>query len=583
MKRWGIAPKIFFITFICFQSVLLLLGFFFYRHASSSLVYAQTEYAKLMVQKSDEYLSLNLKNVQSSLISIANDSRFQSQEFAEIEGWLVNNVTSYIPNIRNIHLVGEEDILISTSNYSWTLMENDTLMDYVRQLNHPNEIYWFGPYYSLASQHTLSAAMLLPAAGEDKKVLLLDLDINDLFNALIPANTDPSNGEMLLLDMNGQTIYGRKPFIHYDVFTRTFIHTQIDPAIFTQGWIQTQVELQDGANLFLTRSRGNMLGWQIVWIMDQTELLKPLRPIITLSWLLGLCSIFLSAIVSWFISLYIGKPIKYLAQTIRQFSKGKLNIQFHTNRQDELGMLAMHFNAMTKRIQALITELKIKEEEKKKSDFRALHAQIKPHFLYNTLNTISIAGREGQLETMDLLISSLTSQLHYTLDSSPQPVALRDEITALEHYLDLMQHRYPGKFNCDFDLDPLTLEYTLPKFIIQPIAENAIFHGLVPRGEPGCLFIASSVEGDFWELMIEDNGIGMSAEQTRRITGMLQGSAAPVESKASEHIGLRNVHERLTLMFGESYSLQLDSAAGQGTQIILRFPLRRHDRHEEER
>jgi len=204
-----------------------------------------------------------------------------------------------------------------------------------------------------------------------------------------------------------------------------------------------------------------------------------------------------------------------------------------------------------------------------------LHAQIKPHFLYNTLNTISMLGRQGEAEKMDRLISSLTSQLHYALDSSPAPVTLWQELKAVENYVELIQSRYPHKFAFEMEIDPLSLDKMLPKFILQPLVENAVFHGMVPKSGSGLVFVGTTVEEDRWEIMIEDDGVGMRQQDLERLIEQLHGANAA--NRPADHIGIRNVYERFTLMFGNDVRFELTSEVNVGTKLLIILPNQEQD------
>ncbi|MBW7459817.1 histidine kinase, partial [Paenibacillus sepulcri] len=359
--------------------------------------------------------------------------------------------------------------------------------------------------------------------------------------------------------------------MQYDYRAHSFSLSGIYPALFQQDWIQTETEDAAEREIIITRGLNDITGWQIVWIMNKSDLLKPLDYSVRLSWWLALASLLLSTALSFFISSYISRPIRRIAASINEVSSGNLNAEVRLNRQDEIGFLAMHFNKMTHKIGDLIDELKETEEQKKQSDFKALHMQIKPHFLYNTLNTISMMGRQGKSEQMDRMISALTNQLHYTLDASPAPVSLREELNAARNYVQLMKSRYPGKFEFDMDIDPLSLDRQLPKFILQPLVENAIFHGLVPSKNEGLLFISTALEDHYWELLIEDDGVGMNEQSLNELKARIHYRGR--EDQTGEHIGLTNVHERLRLMFGVEYRIEISSEAHRGSRITIRLPI----------
>jgi two-component system sensor histidine kinase YesM len=569
-KRLQITPKVFLITFFCLESLILTLGYSYHRYSSSILIESQMNYAQQMVEKSDRYLEMNLQHIQTYLLSIAHDNRFGNEEHEQIDQWMNDKLIYYIPNVSNIHLLSGRTILSSTSLHSWDLLEDSYLMHQLERLTEYNRIYWLGPYFSNVSTHTLTAAIKIPSSTDSPRILLFDVDLESLYRALLPNNTPSEIGKLILLDSELDAVYGSEPYTAYLHREHRFVLDGIPPGLLKKDWLQTESLDTSGKEIILTRGMNDITNWQMIWIMDKSDLLQPLNSTIRLSWWLAVASLLLSTVLSLLISNFITRPIRKIASSIKEVSAGNFNTEVHMDRQDEIGFLALHFNKMTKKIGDLIHELKETEELKKQSDFKALHTQIKPHFLYNTLNTISMLGRQGQAEHMDRLISALTSQLHYTLDASPAPVTLWEELKAVDNYVQLMKSRYPGKFNFDMDIDPLTLNKKVPKFILQPLVENCIFHGLVPKSVTGTLFISSVAEERYWELLIEDNGIGMRGETLEELSRRLQ---MPGDTKlTSEHIGLMNVHERLRLMFGSEYHMAIHSEEERGTFITIKLP-----------
>ncbi|HEY0826710.1 MAG TPA: histidine kinase [Bacilli bacterium] len=571
INKMQLTPKVFLITFVCFETLILLLGYSYHKHSSSILIQSQMNYARQMVQKSDRYLELNMQNIRSSMISLVNDIRFQNENYKQIEQWMSNNLVYFNPNVRNIHLIADGRVLASTSLHSWDLLDDPFLRDHLSLSKGINQFHWIGPYFSKVSGQTLTIAMAVPLVGPSSGILMADVNLESLYYALLPEDSPRVNGELLLLDRNMVPIYGQEPYIHYDYVSHVFSIRGIQPSVFRKDWMQTE-EINSGNNetIIITRHMNDVLNWQLVWIMNTSDLLAPLNSSLRFTWLLALLSLMLSIGLSILISVFISRPIKQIASFIVKVGDGHFNDYLHMDRKDEIGYLALYFNQMTKKIRELIEKLKISEEQKKQSDFKALYAQIKPHFLYNTLNTISMLGRQGDSLKLDQLISSLTSQLHYTLDTSPAPVTLWKELKAVENYIDLMQSRYPGGFECELEIDPLSLDKTLPKFILQPLVENALFHGIIPKKGTGLLFICTTVEEDHWEILIEDDGVGMNRDVLKNLCNQLD-NPETIE-QTSDHIGIRNVHERFRLMFGQNYYLELISEEGNGTKILIKLP-----------
>ncbi|MBO9606773.1 MAG: histidine kinase [Paenibacillaceae bacterium] len=573
--------KLFMITFLLVESIILTLGYFYYRHSSATLLRAQTEYASQIIDKSNEYLQLNLKNVESFFRSVASDPRIQGDNHEEIGKWFTGNLMLYMPNAKNIHLLQNDQMLASTSVFSWKLTESRSFLEQLQPVRDPNFLYWLPPYFSPVSSFTVTAAMTI---GSDRlsapRILALDLDLTQLYQALNPNKQSSLQGDLLLLDRSNQPVYGESPYSTYDVYRNRFVLSRLSPDLFESDW-STRTLVDRGRTLFLIRSVNNVLGWQVVWIMDQTVLLRPLHNSIAFNWLLAFVSLLLSLGIASFITKLVSRPLRTISTSMNRFSLGDLDTSIRVNREDELGVLFRQFNQMTARIRELIDNLKRTEAKKKAADLLAFQAQIKPHFLYNTLNAIGISAKQGQMAQVDQLISALTGQLAYSLDKTPKRTSLREELKALEDYIELMLVRYAGQFDVEINIDPSTLEYAMPKFILQPLVENAIFHGLIPAKRTGTLFIGTSTGPAEWSIMIEDDGVGIPAGKLRHLQRMLQMSVEEAdeaadsggEARDSAPIGLRNVNERLKLTFGHPYRMTLASTESEGTRILIRLPV----------
>lgn len=583
MKR-RIAIKVFVISFLLVESIIIVLGYRYYRYASDSLLDAQYAYADQIANKSNDYLNVTLENIRNLFITVGTDSRFQQGSSEEIIRWFNNSLLPYMPNVYNIHLLEQGKLAASTSYVQWALLDSPSLKKELEQIKLSGIVYWIGPYFSLPSNYTVTAAMKLPSTDGDK-IILLDLYLARLYDSLQSQSTNRITGEIILLDRLHRPVFGRPPYSQYNVFNKSYELHGLEAAWFESSWKQSERQTADGHNLVLTRVANPAIGWDIVWILDKAALLKPLQETVSFTWALGLISLLLSIGMAYFISVMISRPIRKIAGSMNAVSDGNLDTSIQLNRQDELGLLAKHFNQMTARIRELIANLKQSEKQKQISDFLALQAQIKPHFLFNTLNSISMAARSGEYNKVDQLVSSLTAQLDYTLKASPGPVTLREEITALESYVHLMHIRYPGKFSFHMDLDPLTLEKKLPKFVLQPLVENSIFHGLVPVQKEGVLFIGTTAGTDGWDIMIEDNGKGMSAETLSDIMERLtissdSGNVIPAEQTNNGHsIGLVNVHRRLQMMYGDGYRIHMESTEEEGTRLLIRLGADPNEEH----
>ncbi|MDQ1910514.1 histidine kinase [Paenibacillus sp. GD4] len=573
--NWKLSTKTFLLTFLLTEVIILLLGYSYYNYSSNILVSAQTKYAIDMNAKTNNYLETQLRSIRNFAASIVGDSRLLEDSPTEINRWFHDNLLYLLPTVNNIHYIQDGRVTASTSSIGWMLMNNETFKwNRVRVLE-ANKLYWTEPYWSEASQYTVTFFMLVPGKENSRMMLALDIGFEKLYEALLPDAPDLLHGELILLDAANRPIYGKGSHTRYNVYTNQVEWTDFPEAILEAPWNEYSLSLPESAtrtDYFLTRSSNNVMNWQVMWMMDKTELLRPLEATVRFTAALAVASLILALVIAWIMSKMIGQPIRQFALSLDEISSGNLNAKIPVNRRDEIGNLARHFNRMTKQIGLLIEDLKTTEAKKKAFEIRMLQAQIKPHFLFNTLNAISMKSREGDLSKVDLLISSLTRQLDYSLTQTMEDVSLKDELNAVEHYIQLMQVRYEGRFDYETDIDPATLSYRLPKFTLQPIVENCIFHGLSPMQGSGTLFIGSTRDGDDWELLIEDNGIGIPEDMLGKLRAVLLRDSVE-EADEEEGIGFANVHYRLRTLYGPAYSMSLDSSADFGTRILIRMPV----------
>lgn len=291
-------------------------------------------------------------------------------------------------------------------------------------------------------------------------------------------------------------------------------------------------------------------------------------------WVLLLITFILLLATYWF-SLGITKPIDQLTKAANELSKGKFDQQIKIDTKDEIAFLAKTFDRMRININNLILEIKKKAQLEKElqqskillqeSQFRSLQSQINPHFLFNTLNTISKkAYLEGSEETSDML-AKVASLLRYNLKRIDRSVTIGEEAEVLKQYMDIQKARFTDRLHFITEIDTNCLVVKIPALTLQPIIENAVIHAVEPKEEGGVINFRVIDMDNRVLVEIEDDGFGMSEEVKKRI---LSGESVPT-SGHSTGIGLSNVVKRLRLFYGYEDVMQIESNNGQGTKVSL--------------
>lgn len=258
--------------------------------------------------------------------------------------------------------------------------------------------------------------------------------------------------------------------------------------------------------------------------------------------------------------------LKSLVEGIKSVREKHINIKMPVDNKDEVGELTESFNHMTDRIHDLIERVYKAQIMEKESALKALQAQINPHFLYNTLSTMSWMAREIKADNIDHLAFMLSKFYRLVLSKGNSIIKVGDEIELLKTYIEIEQIRSDDLFSVIYDLDETAFHFKTVKIILQPIAENAIHHGIAPKGEKGKLVVRLRQDEVNLYFSIIDNGVGMSKDT---LAGIAQGKTA---DKRDNGYAIHNVRERIQSVYGPEGIISIDSQLGQGTTVNIIIP-----------
>lgn len=291
-------------------------------------------------------------------------------------------------------------------------------------------------------------------------------------------------------------------------------------------------------------------------------------------------SIVLCLIAMMISSGFIAKPIRKLSQGAKRIAEGDLSFRFHFKTNDEIGKYADTFNYMMDQNQQLLYKVNEQSTEKRKYELSLLQEQIKPHFLYNTLDIIIMLIHMQREKEAERVTRKLASYYKNSLSGSEEIITVEKEIHIIRDYLDLQNIRYAEKFTFDIHIPMELSDLLIPKLTLQPIVENAIYHGIKQKEGMGHITITG--QGDqktnTFRLIVEDNGNGMEACVLENIRKELLGKElrkGVQKTIYGSNFGIYNTHNRIRLYFGEQYGLSLESEIGEGTQVTIWLPQRR--------
>ncbi|MCF2939479.1 sensor histidine kinase [Paenibacillus alkaliterrae] len=392
-------------------------------------------------------------------------------------------------------------------------------------------------------------------------VLLVDLNFS-VINDIVSQIELGKRGYVFIVNDEGSIVYHpQQQLIYSSLKTEA-----IDKVLSVQSG--TFISDEAGQRKMYT-VQDSEIGWKIVGVSYADELIGNRREMKLSFAALGVFSLFAAILLSVLLSRNLSKPIHQLHEHMKEVEKGNFNIQVPVDRTKEIGRLARTFNLMVFQIRELMGQVVKEQEFKRKSELNALQAQINPHFLYNTLDSIIWMAEEKKSDEVVLMTSALARLFRASLSKGKELVSIRTEIEHITNYLTIQKMRYRDKLDFQLEVDPAILSYVTLKVTLQPLVENAIYHGIKNKYGTGTIRISGEKYGDSILLHVADNGVGMDAGTLERLLAPARGGGY----REGKGVGMTNVHERIRLYFGHEYGLTVASEPDIGTTVTVTIPL----------
>lgn len=306
------------------------------------------------------------------------------------------------------------------------------------------------------------------------------------------------------------------------------------------------------------------INWRIMALVPLQELEHAAQKVKNVTLLICVASFLVLVAIGAMVSDTFSKQINRIVRSLRAFQEGNFAKRIQYSGSDEFAQISTAFNEMAENIEDLIQEVYVSNLKKKEAELDALQAQIKPHFLYNTLSSISRLARLGETEKLHRMVGELATFYRLTLNQGRSIIPIREEIQQVRSYIGIQKIKHVDRLDVSFDIQYSVLEYDTVKLILQPFVENALEHAM--SEEPLHIRIAAYQEEGTIVMKVIDNGVGMSEETMSKVFGCKDQSVG---------YGIRNVNERIKLQFGESFGVTLESELGLGTTVRIVIPLYR--------
>ena len=509
---------------------------------SDSLYYGAVKNADLSSESVGSELTLLYDNNKDNVDNIA--------LFSE-DGMLVEAV----PAARlkpNLDVTGEpwfRDALEKTENQHFSLPHVQYIFD-----NNENQYRWV---ISLSR-----AVELTSGTSTAQGILLVDISYSSL-EQLFDGVTAGKGGYVYLISSDGELLYHPKMQL---IDSGRMQENNVAAAAYKDG---NHMEEFDGSSRFVTIKSIGYTGWKVVGVTPENVVtLNTIKTRLFIVFIIALI-LFILALINSYISSRITNPIKELEKSVGILEEGNLDVPVYAGGSYEIQHLGKSIGDMAAQIRLLMKDIVTEHEAKRKQEFDTLQSQINPHFLYNTLDIIVWMIENEQKAEAVKAVTALARFFRISLSKGKSIITVRDELEHVRNYLMIQHMRFKNKFTYEIEAEDGVLELASLKLMLQPLVENAIYHGMeFMDGDGEILLKVWKEEGDLYFSVI-DNGLGMTEEQV----GNLFTGASHVDSKRGSGIGVKNVNERIKLYFGEKYGLSIESEPDEGTTVKIHLPV----------
>lgn len=551
----------------------------------NSVIYTQTIIRQLN-QNIDSYITY-MDNIASVIAKSQDAYQLLYQQIGEDEATKeghrkrlleqFNTILKSREDIRNIGIVQKDGVMLINSGYQAINPDLDlsTQEWYTNAVDNYNQ-------YCLTSSHvqhvikeqrpwviTLSREIHnFYGTGNSDGVVFIDLNYNAIID-LCDQNSIGDKGYVFILDQDGNIVYHPSQQQLYNELQTENIDTVMnaDSDIVVTG--------EGDDEKIYTLSHSETTGWTIVGCVNMAELLKDSREANNIYVMTAIVLVAIAMILSSFIARSITLPIQKLRDSMKKVQEGDFKAaDVVIPSQNEIGSLTTSFNAMTHRIEELMEENVKEQEQKRKIELKALQSQINPHFLYNTLDSIIWMAEGKKYEDVVLMTASLARLLRQSISNEDETVLIGQEIQYVKSYLTIQKMRYKDKLEFEINVDPFINSVHIVKLVLQPIVENAIYHGLKYKESKGLLTVTGYQKNQNAVIEITDDGVGMDEETLNHIFEKHK------VNYRSNGVGVYNVQKRLCMYYGKEYGLHYESEPGHGTTVTVTIPMEQEEQHE---
>ena len=557
MRKQSLATRLFGYLSLMLLVLVVIIGSFYWVQSSELFHREVEEHTIHEIDTSAKYIEQYVSNLKSTSIALAQSKEIETYaqngqaNNEEAIHQLFDTILKSHPDFRAILFVTKDGRILKTGMDEEMVTSSDMMAQewYKEAVIKSNT-----PIIKSTKNHSNQVVISISQEikGEDGQhlgVIRLDVDYQEL-EKYVKELSLGTNGYAFVIEKDGTIIY------HPD----SEVFESVEKQMSVQDISNSPMDSMVSEDFFVHKSTIGNVDWILVGVSSFSSFKETSLKLLAIVSVVGIISLMICMFGIYALMRYQLLPVKQLGQVMKKVEEGDTTIRAQENGAEEFQVLAASFNQMLEKIEKLMQDEKEQEALTRVYELKALTSQINPHFLYNTLDTIIwMAEFQDHKKVVDIT-KALSNYFRLSLNAGEEIVTLRQELEHVRQYLFIQKERYGDKLEYHIDeLDGIP-ELTLPKIVLQPLVENAIYHGIKESERPGEITVTVSKRDAFVDICIADNGVGFEQNTTSK--------------KELGGVGLRNIQERLTLFFGESFSMEIQSEQNVYTKVYLHLPLK---------
>lgn len=514
------------------------------------------------------YSDMNVQNIAQKFMS---SSLPKQLEMSKSMSTLLNNIVYSSSFVRTVYMVTEDGMGFGSGTFSMPKLKKVNLaeQDWVKESKRKDgELVWQPLRKDSFSGAGENTDLILPISRTLKDfetlqpvgLLVVNLNGQAILNTLQQVKLGKT-GKYTILDSQGRIMADAD---------LSQIGTQWGDPNLNQRIIQedhVEFEYFDQRTHYYAVKQMLSNGWFLVGTVPTAEITGVLDGLHHRILLTSIGFGCIAVLIGLFIAKLVTNPIKQLTWEMKKVQQGDLSVRTKVTSTDEIGLMSRHFNKMLDEIEQLMVRVEEEQNEKLEAEIRAVTYRIHPHFLYNTLSTLRWLIRSGDYDRADRGLAALTRLLQANMGKDGQLITLEEELEIITKYLVILEMRYEHTYTLTLHIEPGIERMKVPRMLLQPLVENAVFHGFVPLNRGGEIKVTASRQVSEIHLLVEDDGMGMSDEQIQALNSSGTGHRTG--------IGLQHIRDSLRLYYGTQSSVSYTRRIEGGTQICIVLQLQK--------